>query len=261
MLEATNRKISWKLLSLLSLSLSLVGAVVLGLLVSAFIASPVAAGPSAQGQYPVTTITVSGFGEAAGAPDIAYLQLGLDTRNEDLGAAVAEAETGMTAIVAAIRDLGIAPEDIQTLSFNVWSDEGFPGPDGQPTGQRVYRVNNILRITVRDTGAVGAVIDAAIAAGANNIQGLNFGMDDPAALEQQARLEAIADARERAGQLAEAIGATLGDPIMVSEGVSGGLYPPMPYGVQAAVGLGGGGIAEGQLTVSVQVQVTFAIIR
>jgi len=242
-------------------ALILVGGLLMILVAGALGASPAAAGgplPAQGGYPPVESITVTGYGEAAGSPDVAYLQLGLDISQEDLSAAVAEATGGMDSIIAALSELGIAAEDMQTLNFNVWSDEPYDPQTGMPGGQRIYRVNNILRVTVRDTSLVQTIIDAAIAAGANNIYGLNFGIDDPAALEGEARLQAIADARARAGQIAQAIGVSLGEPIIVTEG-SDGYYGPV---MEAARGLGGGGgIQEGQLTVNVQLQVTFAIVR
>ncbi len=254
-----DRKISWKLLSLLSLSLGFAAVIVLGLLVSLVSPRAAAAGPATEGDYPANTITVGGSGQAAGAPDVAYLQLGLDISREDLGEAVREADAGLSAITAALTELGIAPEDIQTVNFSVWTEEGPYGPDGRPAeGARRYRVNNILRIVVRDTNLVSRVIDAGIAAGANTVQGLSFGIDDTAALESEARLLAIADAGQRAEELAAAVGASLGEAIVVSEGAAGGF--PMPY-AEAAVGFGGGGIQEGQLNVSVQVQVTYTLLR
>lgn len=256
-----NRNISWKLLSLLSLSLSLFGVIVLGLALSLSSPGIAAAGPATQGDYPANTITVSGFGQAAGAPDVAYLQLGLDIVSQDLGQAVSDADSGLDAIVAALAGLGIAPEDIQTVNFSVWTEEGPYGPDGMPAQtERRYRVNNILRIVVRDTSLVSQVIDAGIDAGANAVHGLTFGIDEADALESEARLEAIADAEARAAELAAAVGASLGEAIVVNEGASGGGFP-MAY-AESAMGLGGGGsIQEGQLNVSVQVQVTYTLLR
>jgi uncharacterized protein YggE len=204
------------------------------------------------------TITVLGNGEASGAPDIAYVMLGVEIRNESLGNALGEANTAISAVIEAVRGLGVAAEDIQTLDFSVWSEESY-SPDGQMMETpRFFRVSNIVRITARDTGVVQALIDAAVTAGANRIQGVTFGLDNQAALESEARLAALADARDRAQQIADAIGVTLGEPTVVTEG--GSLN--MPYGVMEARGMGGGGgIQQGQLSVSVQVQVTFETAR
>jgi uncharacterized protein YggE len=200
------------------------------------------------------TIVVSGYGDATGAPDIAIVTLGLDMTNEDLSAAVSEADSGMAAIVDAITALGVAAEDIQTVNYSVWSQDG--GVDGmQPDAARIYHLSNIISIKVRDMTQVQAVLSAALRAGANAIQGVAFSIEDASSLERDARLAAIEDARERAAQIAEAIGASLGEIVAVNEGgtSSAPLY-------DRAMG-GGGGIQQGQLSVSIGLEVTFAITR
>ena len=170
----------------------------------------------------LNTITVTGSGQASGAPDVAYLSLGVDTINADLSAAVTEADQTMTAVVAAVQALGIAPEDIQTVNYSVWTQDS--GPGGQ-LSDRAYHLSNIISITLRDTNAVQDVLNAALEAGANSIQGLNFGIQDSASLEQEARLQALDDARQRATQIAEA------------------------------------DRQQGQLSVTMQLQVTYALVR
>lgn len=223
------------------------------LLGGAALANPAAAQDAAN-----STITVPGYGEAFGAPDVAYVTLGVETRNEDLATGMSDADSAMTAIIEAIRALEVDAADIQTVEFSVWSEESY-GPEGPALdAPRLYRVTNIVRITVRDTELVQAVIDAGVTAGANRIHGVSFGLDDPAALEADARLMALADARDRAEQIAAAIGVTLGDVVSVTEGGSG-MIPMMD---RASYGMGGGGgIQEGQLSASIQVQVTFDVVR
>lgn len=221
-------------------------------------AAPALASPPQQAgsDYPLNTIAVGGFGQASGAPDVVYLQLGVNIVSEDIGGAVAEANDTMTAVRDALLEAGIAQEDMQTSGFGVWAEDVY-GDQG-PTGDRRYHVDNTLRLTLRDADQTQAIIDVALNAGANNVYGLEFGIEDRTALEQEARLAAVADARERAAQLADAIGAELGDVIVVSEAVSGGL-PVYDFG-----GRGGGAagpIEQGVLTVEVQVDVTFAINR
>ncbi len=225
---------------------------VIVLLGGTLLANPAAAQADSGG-----TITVPGFGEAFGAPDVASVTLGVETRNQDLAAGMSDADSAITAIIEAIRALGVEAADIQTVEFSVWSEETY-GPDGPMLdAPRIYRTTNIVRITVRDTAQVQAVIDAGVTAGANRIHGVSFGLDNPAALEADARVMALADARERAEQIAAAIGVTLGDVVSVTEGGSG-MIPMMDY---AARGGGGGGIQEGQLSTSIQVQVAFEVVR
>ena len=122
-----------------------------------------------------------------------------------------------------------------------------------------YHLSNIVSITVRDTEAVQAVLNAALDAGANSIQNLSFGIQDSASLEQDARLQALQDARERASQIAEAIGGTLGDELIVVEG--GSSFPGVRFDMAASGIGGGGGIQQGQLSVTMQLQVTYALVR
>jgi uncharacterized protein YggE len=246
----THRSLNWKTMSLVLL--------VAALLVSA-VAMPVAAQTPVQPNVP--SITVSGFGEASGDPDVAYITLGADIATSDVAEAVAQANTEIDAIIAAITETGVAAEDIQTTNFSVWPEDRSDPQTGMPTGERVYHVQNQVNITVRDIEQIGTVIEAGLSAGADSVYGLSFGIDDRAALEQEARLEAIADAQDRAAKLAEAMGVTVGEPIIISE--TFGNFP-LPYAsFDVARGLGGGGgeppISAGQLSVSVQVNVTFAI--
>ena len=214
--------------------------------------------PAAAQDAPAAAITVPGYGESFGTPDVAYVTLGVEIRNEDLAAGMGEADASMAAILEAIRALGVADADLQTVDFSVWSEEAY-GPEGPALdAARFYRVTNIMRITVRDTAQVQAVIDAGVTAGANRIHGVSFGLDDPAGLEAEARIQALADARDRAEQIAAAIGVTLGEPVAVTEGGAGGLSVMM---AEARGFGGGGGIQEGQLSASVQVQVTFEVVR
>lgn len=215
-----------------------------------------------EGVVNYNTITVTGSGDATGAPDVAYIQLGVNVSDANAGTAIDEANTIITAVRAALIQAGVADEDIQTTSFNVYSEDLYDPLTGQPSGEVRYHVQNILNVTVRDVATTGAVLDAALSAGANNVLGLSFSISDTSALEADARAQAIEDARARAQQLADVLGVTLGEPVVVSETFFG----PGPV---FTGGLGGGGgaapaevpVSAGQLTVSVQVNVTFAISR
>jgi hypothetical protein len=214
--------------------------------------------------YPEYTVSVSGTGSASGAPDIAYLELGVERINADVGAAFSEANSTIDAVIAAVVEAGVAREDIRTTNLSVYSESFGPAMPGDSSGgERNYRVSNIVRITVRDISTIEDVINAAVNAGANNVYGLNFGIADTASLEQDARVEAMDNARSRAQQLAELAGAELGEIIVVSEGGSGGFEPRLAA-ADSAFGLGGGSanasVEAGQLSVSVTLNVTFRLV-
>src|SRR5690606_13331186 len=150
-------------------------------------------------------------------------------------------------------EAGVEASDIRTTGLSVWREQQYD-PQGNPTTER-YNIWHNYNVTVRDPEQVGAVIDAAVGAGANNIGGVTFTIADPSVLEREAREAAIADARERAEHLAELTGVALGEPTAITEGFQG--YMPMVR--NAAYDMGSGGIATGELAITVNVTVTFAV--
>jgi uncharacterized protein len=239
-----------------NLGLAAVVIVALLALATAALAAPEGQTVSPNAGYPTNSITVSGVGQAFGAPDVAYVQLGVNFAEANISEAFSRANTTMEAVIAAIKALGIEDRDIQTSGVNIYPQDIY-GPEGGPTGERTYNVSNTVSVTVRDVELADDVINTGIEAGANNVYGLSFGIDDTSTLEQDARLQAIEDARTRAQQLADALGLSVGAPIIVSETFGQGFGPVF----DRAQAMGGGGVPveQGQLSVNVQVEVTFAI--
>lgn len=216
------------------------------------------AGAAGAQEYPPGTLTVDGFGQAFGAPDMARVQLGVQTSSTDVLEAYNAANSAIEQVIAALIAQGIAEQDIQTTGLYLYQETPYNPETGQPSETPIYRVQNSLNVTVRDVATVGSVISTGVGAGANTINGLSFSIADPAALAEQAREAAIADARQRAEQLASLTGVTLGSPTIIVE--TAAAQPPIAFDM-AQMGLGGGGapVQQGQLTVSVQVRVTFTI--
>jgi len=209
------------------------------------------------------TIIVVGEGSARVEPDIAVASIGVQVANEDVRAASSEAQELMNAVLTAIREQGVAEEDIQTSGFSIFADFGPIGPAGEQPQASLYRVSNNVNVTIRDLDQVAAVLDAAIAAGANNIFGVNFSVDDPSPAAAEARAEAIENAQAKAQDLAELTGLALGNVFSVSEiiGSRGGFYGGSALGLASQAGLGGGGgpIVPGQLNVNVQLEVIYSV--
>lgn len=206
------------------------------------------------------TISVSGNGTAYGTPDLATINIGVQSRNADAAAAVADNTDKMNAITAALAGLGIEAKDIQTTNFSVYPQQEYDPQTGQATGVTTYVVDNSVNVIIRDLTNVGAALGRATEAGANSIYGISFGVSDPAKLEAEARAKAMADAKARAEQLAQAAGVTLDAPMNISEYSSG----PIPYALdgKAAMGVGGGGsvpVSSGQLQISLSVNITYII--
>jgi uncharacterized protein YggE len=208
------------------------------------------------------SISVSGFGEAIGEPDVASVELGVETEADNVSTAVELSNQTVERVTQALIDAGMAPTDIQSTNFSVWREEGFDRLTGQPTDEVTFHVDSTVRIKVRDIDQISSMIQTGLDAGANNVFGLTFGIDETAELEAQARLQALDDAEDRAQQLADALGKTLGEPVIVSELVAGSALGAL---VEAnffrPMGGGGGGppLSPGELTVGVQVDVMYAV--
>jgi uncharacterized protein YggE len=211
--------------------------------------------------YPINTITVTGSGSAAGSPDIANMEIGVETADPDVSAAFNQTNATIQSVIDALVEIGVAREDIRTTGLNIYQDRPG-GPDPMLSeASATYRVSNQVRVTIRDISLVSDAINAAVGAGANNIYGLQFGIDNQDALEADARADAISNARERAQQYADLIGAELGDVVVINENFGGGFGAFDVANFSTGFGGGGAPIEPGQLSVSVQVQVTFAINR
>ena len=211
---------------------------------------------------PSEIITVVGQGSVRVQPDIVQVTIGVDTTADTVSQAVADNEETMTAVLAALEKAGIAEKDIQTTNYSIQLDNSqVPVPEAGSSAtpaKPVYRVSNMVNVTVRDLESVGDVLDAAIAAGANNIWGISFSLSDPSAAQADARVKAVDDAKARAQTLAELNGVKLGPVMSVSEIVSGG---PVPLAATYESAAKGGAISPGELEITYQVQVSYFIER
>lgn len=204
------------------------------------------------------TINVSGMGKASAPPDVAEIQLGVETVNTDVGRAISENTARMSAVMSVLKEMNVADKDVQTTRYNMWIDEERDR-EGQLTGERRYHVVNQVRVTLRDLAKTGELLQRALEAGANNVGGVSFSVADPTALEREARDLAIANARAKAEQLAAGLGAKLGPVRQVSEfgGVVQAVEAPM---VERALAVGAPvPVSGGEFSVTVQIQVTFDI--
>lgn len=227
--------------------------VVIGLLISGCVG-----GVAAPASTEKSTITVVGNGKASGTPDMATVQLGVSIIQADLAGAIQESNRTMTRITAALVALGVEEKDLQTANFNVWPEMRYDRETGEATGEVVYHVENSLSVTVRNLELLSAVLNGGLDAGANSVNGITFGLLEQDALVEEARTLAIAEAKERAALLAAGFDATLGDPFSIIEMVGGGM--PAPMAMMEAAAARDVPISVGELSVSVQVQVTYLLI-
>jgi uncharacterized protein len=202
------------------------------------------------------TISVTGQGQASAVPDQAMLSAGVATIAHTADAALADNARKMTAVFAALRAAGVPERAIQTSNFSVSPQYSNNNNDAQRiTG---YQVSNQVDVTLDDTRKLGPAIDALVAAGANQINSVNFGLRDNSALMTKAREAAMADARQRAETLARAGNGGVGAVLTISEGST---ETPRPI-MYRAVAMSAGAptpTAAGEESVSVTVSVTYEL--
>lgn len=193
-------------------------------------------------------ITVTASGQVEVVPDVARVTLGVDARADVASEALAAASTRLTAVLDAIRALGVADEDVQTQQVSV---QPTTAEDGSISG---YVASNVVTVTVRQLDRAGDLIDGTVAAGANQVQSISLGLADDADARARALDAAIAGARAKAEGLATRAGVTLGEIVDVTESGDGGGPAPLPIARAADVP-----VELGTVPVVATVAVTFAI--
>lgn len=202
------------------------------------------------------TITISGQGEALGAPDVAVVNVGMIAEGATVVAAQSDNTEKMNKLIQSFKEMGIDSKDLQTVDYTIYPKYDYNEGRSDIVG---YRVSQSVEVTIRDLSKISLALSAAGEAGANQVSGVSFEIDDPDELKQQARLEALADAQNKAENIAAALGVDLGQVVGFSESTA------TPYaGRQAfAEGLGGAGeapqIETGTLDITSNVTVTFEI--
>ncbi|MCB8837211.1 SIMPL domain-containing protein [Aurantimonas sp. VKM B-3413] len=175
-------------------------------------------------------IVVSGSGEASAKPDVATLNFTVLRSGETARTALDAANAAMQRVINGMRKLGAADKDLQTSGFSInpqyRADNRSDGSQNPPEIVG-YDVRNSLTVTVHDMAGVGEYLDRAVSLGVNQGGDISFGVDDPQAVRDEARREAIAKARSSAAVLAEAAGVRLGRILSISQPSAGN--PPMPY--------------------------------
>jgi len=206
------------------------------------------------------TISVSGTGEVSTVPDIAYVTVGVRTASDSAREALSQNNAAMEKVLDALKKAGVADKDMQTFNLSLnprWGQQ--VNQDGTRTQvQTGYEAANQLRITARDLSTLGGLLDAVTSAGANEMNGIQFDVDDPAKLLAEARARAVKDARATAELYAREAGVELGDVLMISEG---GATPPIPMFKARAMSMAAEAvpIAAGEQSVSASISMTFGI--
>ena len=204
------------------------------------------------------TISVTGVGTVYAEPDIATFDVGVSALNEDVAVASEEVSSNVERILATLGSLGVAEEDIRTVGINISPEQNY-NREGELTATR-FRISNRVRVTVRDTAQLGTLLGRSVQAGANEVSRVRYTFADPKALEDSARERAMEAARDKAEQLASLAEVELGTPRRIVE--QGGGSQPMPQArMMAAEAVSDMPVSAGQLSVSVSVQVDYAIAQ
>jgi uncharacterized protein YggE len=208
---------------------------------------------AADNMFRATTLNLSAYGETRVAPDMATINLGVIGEAPTAVAAMAANATKMNQVMAALKKAGIADKDVQTSGLNL-NPQYVYQQNEQPklTG---YQATSQVTITVRDLARLGAAVDATVKAGADQVNGISFGLTDPRAAEDAARLQAVKALTAKADLYAKATGLRVARLVTLSEG--GGYVPsppPMPVMAMARMEKSADtSVAPGELRVRVDV--------
>ena len=171
---------------------------------------------AADGDKTERTVTISATGSAVAEPDVAHITAGVVTEAGTAKEAIARNSAVMVKLIDGLKGADIAPKDLQTTQISV-EPRYAQAKDGRAAAINGYRVSNLVRLTVRDVKRLGEIADLAIALGANQISQISFAVSDAEKLTDEARRNAMENARRRAELYAKAAGAQLGPVLRISE--------------------------------------------
>lgn len=200
-------------------------------------------------------LVVQGRGDARISPDIAYLYLGVETRELSAQDAVAKNGAAMAQLLRFFQGLGIPDDKIKTVEYSLWKREEYQ--EGGALTFLGYQVVNVIEVPVKELARVGAILDGAVAAGANVVRNVEYGVEDMEAAQESALIRALRDARRKAEVIcAEASLEILGinriqelstyGPYFGAEGGAPSALPPTP-------------LMPGQLKLEAMVEVEFQV--
>jgi uncharacterized protein YggE len=220
------------------------------------LAAPALAETAATETAPPALISVTGEATVSVAPDLAQIEAGVTSDAKTAREASDANNAAMGKVLLALKGAGIDEKDFQTSRLSL-QPQSAPNRTTGPSAIVGYRASNRVTVRLREVSKVAGVIDTLVAAGANDIGGINFMVSNASKLLDDARGQAVADARRKAEIYAKAAGVTLGAPISISEEGAPG---PMLYRKMAApMAASAAPVAQGEETLQVNVSVSWAI--
>jgi len=227
------------------------------------LAAPLAA------QQPTTgeprTIRVSATGEARAQPDEAHLDFAVETVATTARAAGEENARLMERVIRALVAAGVPRASIETRNYTVYPEYATPMPDERQEQPRIrgYRTSNLVTARTQDLARVGALIDAALGAGANRVDAVRFSLRNPERAQAEATRDAVQRARQSAETIAGALGVRLGEVLDASTAFE----PIRPFATDVRYRMAEAAvpaptpIQPGEQTVNATITVVFAIVR
>ncbi|WP_140984711.1 SIMPL domain-containing protein [Asticcacaulis tiandongensis] len=210
-----------------------------------------------------TTLTLSETAEIKSSPDVAFITFGVQTEAKTAEEALRQNATKMNAVIAAVKQQGIAEKHIQTSGLNLNAVYDYPSSSTGPNTPvlRGYQVSNQVSIRVEEPSRLGNAIDAVVKAGTNQINGISFGLKDPSKAEDQARLNATKTLTARAELYAQSLGLKVKRIVSLSENASYNAPPVMPQYrmVKAEMAADSTPISGGEVSTSVTLNAVFEL--
>jgi uncharacterized protein YggE len=208
------------------------------------------------------SVSVQGNGRVFERPDMAQVSVGVVSQSPTATAALTANNAKMTALMTVLKASGIEDKDILTSNFNVspvYSDQEQSSGTQRPPKILAYRVENTVDAKVRKLASLGAILDAVVRSGANNVNGISFTIAQPEPIYDKARILAVADAKRKAELYASAAGIKLGRVLYINE--SGTVRPPMPMQTRfmSAGAVESAPIAAGEQEMTSTVEVIYGI--
>ncbi len=209
------------------------------------------------------TIVVSGTGRVLAKPDIAVAEVAISVEGATAEATQDDASKKSVAVVDYLKKAGVKEADIRTSGYNIGPVYDYSNGLNRIKG---YQVTQSLTVKIRDMDKANTILDGVVAAGANQVNGIRFEVDEPDKVKAEARKKAIDDANAKADELRDQLGVRLGKIVSFSE--SGDYNPPIMYGRDMMVkNIGGGGteanpapsIPVGENEIVVSVTITYQI--
>ncbi len=210
--------------------------------------------------FRTTTLNLSAVGEVKISPDMATINLGVNTEAPNAAEALTANAAQMTKVMTALTSAGLAAKDIQTSNLSL--NAQYTYEPNQPPKLRGYQASNSVTIIVRDLKKLGQAVDATVKAGANQVNGISFGISDPAAAEDAARQKAAKALLAKANLYANATGYKVARLVSLSEG--GGYQAPQPVPMYAMARMEkdvSSPISAGELSVRVDATAVYELTK